>query len=612
MPFSGKTFFLGLRYDLRIIAMLLLPLFIITGLRRFSPFHNKMASKVWLLVLTIIYSLVCLCFVVDYYFYAYRNTRLTAEILGYFQDAGISLQMVVQSYPIFKILLGLILLITVLYIIIKFLMRQSQSYVAVNYKPNRPIWSTIFLIFLLLCIWGNIGQYPLRWSDATDLNNDFKANMATNPFQSFASSYKFRNEKIDMDKVKKYYPSIASFLQLPLTDTTLNFERKILSDNANNTQPNIIVVLCESYSYYKSSMCNNPLNPTPYFNQLRHQGIFFTKCFTPAYGTARGVWATLTGIPDVNITKTATRNPALVNQHLIMNDFVNYEKFYFLGGSASWANIRGLIKNNIENVHLYEQEDYSSPVVDVWGISDKNLFLEANTVLTKQQKPFVAVIQTANNHRPYTIPNEDGKEMGILTKTTDSLNNFGFSAGNDEYNAMRYMDHCIKKFMEDAATKSWFKNTVFLFIGDHGIRGDAGKLLPDFYTQKALTSQHVPLLIYSPLLQPKEYNFPVSQIDVMPTVAGIADIPYRNTTLGRDLLKIAKDSTQPKFAFTYDIDNKEFGIIDEDNFYYKSLQGNKQGLIPISSNSSVKSIDYYSNLGNGIWEISKYLMYHNK
>ena len=57
---------------------------------------------------------------------------------------------------------------------------------------------------------------------------------------------------------------------------------------------------------------------------------------------------------------------------------------------------------------MYEQEDYKAKTIDVWGISDKsNYFLQANDVLKQQQKPFFAVIQTADNHRPYTIPEED-------------------------------------------------------------------------------------------------------------------------------------------------------------------------------------------------------------
>ena len=50
------------------------------------------------------------------------------------------------------------------------------------------------LPFILgLGIFGNIGQYNLRWSEAFSLGNDYRANLALNPYQSFFSSLKFRN-----------------------------------------------------------------------------------------------------------------------------------------------------------------------------------------------------------------------------------------------------------------------------------------------------------------------------------------------------------------------------------------------------------------------------------
>ncbi len=104
-------------------------------------------------------------------------------------------------------------------------------------------------------------------------------------------------------------------------------------------------------------MWGNPLNTTPYFNELSKQGVFFDHCFSPAYGTARGVWAIITGIPDVETSNTASRNPAAVDQHTILNDFAGYQKLYFLGGSTSWANIRGLLTNNINDLKLYEERE---------------------------------------------------------------------------------------------------------------------------------------------------------------------------------------------------------------------------------------------------------------
>src|SRR5205085_8338517 len=156
-------------------------------------------------------------------------------------------------------------------------------------------------------------------------------------------------------------------------------------------------------------------------------------------------------------------------------------------------------------------------------------------ILAKQRTPFFAIIQTSDNHRPFTIPDEDKIEFRTQNVPKDSLRKYGFG-DVDEYNAFRYTDFCYRKFFESAKRESYFNNTLFVFVGDHGINGDVGNMFPHAWTDE-LSSEHVPLLFYDPsMLSPKEYSFNASQIDILPTLAGICKISYHNTTLGRDLL----------------------------------------------------------------------------
>jgi phosphoglycerol transferase MdoB-like AlkP superfamily enzyme len=365
-------------------------------------------------------------------------------------------------------------------------------------------------------------------------------------------------------------------------------------------------------------MYNNPLNTTPYFYELCKNGVFFDRCFTPAYGTARGVWATITGIPDVESPKTASRNPNAVDQNTIINDFKGYNNFYFLGGSATWANIRGVLTNNINNLKLYEQDDYTAKKIDVWGISDKNLFLEANKVLKQQTKPFFAIIQTADNHRPYTIPAEDKAEFKSISFSTDSLKRFGFES-NEEMNAFRYTDFGFQKFMEAAQKEFYFKNTIFVFVGDHGIRYNGTlEYFPKSWTEQGLTCEHVPLLFYAPaFLKPKKVNDVCSQVDILPTIASLAKISYTNNSMGRNLFDTLINNK--KYAFIIDHDVKTIGLVSSKYYYLKnyktgvidfvSMTGNE----PISSNAETDSIkNYMERLTDAYYETAKYLLLNNK
>ena len=607
-----SSFTLGFRFDLRVVCVLMVVLLVMGSIKPLSPIESKSAQRVWKIVFILLILALFLFYFIDFAHYAYLSQRLNASVLNYLEDAGISLTMVWQSYPVLKLIFAIILLTMLITWMSVRIIRQTQKALPEKRRGARVIWFIVLFLLFGLGIFGRINQYPLRWSDAFQLGDDYKAQLALNPFESFFNTLKYRHSKYDEKKVKAYFPLLAQYYNLPADTASLNFKRFIKPKDSFSTKPNVVLIICESFSAYKSSMYGNPLNTTPFFDKLCSQGIFFNRCFTPTYGTARGVWAVITGIPDVEIANTASRNPAAVDQHTIINDYNGYDKFYFIGGSASWANIRGLLTNNIHDLHLYEEEDFKATRVDVWGVSDKNLMLEANKVLAKQTTPFFAVIQTADNHRPYTIPAEDTAEFKRLTYPKDSILKYGFES-NEEMNAFRYTDFCFQKFMQAAQQQPYFENTIFVFIGDHGIPGNAGALFPAAWTEKRLTSEHVPLLFYSPrLLKPSIISEPASQVDVLPITAGLCKIPYMNSALGRDLLNSSYDGK--KFAFIFDPDSRMVGVIKDSFYYRQSFQSANAEITPIKNGAQAdaNTKKHMQQLTEAMFETAKYLLLNNK
>lgn len=609
------AFVLGVRYDLRYAGIFALLLLITGSLPFLHPFRRTAGRKWAFFLVGLAGFLVVFFYCVDFAHYSYLSQRLSASVLNYLADASISAGVVWQTYPVIRILIVIVAGTWVIRRIAKMI------YARIGRTPDhsfsrkaRAGWFILSFLLLGLAIFGRIGQYPLRWSDAFSLGSDYMANLSLNPFQSFFSSLKFRHSTFSQEKLDKARPVLAPYFG------EVEGPRKVEPRPGGLTsRPNVIVVICESFSAYKSSMWGNPLNTTPFFNSLCRKGIFFDHCFTPSYGTARGVWAVITGIPDVEAaTTTSSRNPAAVDQHTIINDFSGYDKFYFLGGSTSWANIRGLLTDNIEGLHLYEQQNYSAPKVDVWGISDKNLFLEANKVLKQQTGPFFAIIQTADNHRPYTIPKEDRDVFHTLSMSKDSLRKCGFES-NDEMNAFRYTDFGYQTFIEAASKEKYFSNTVFLFVGDHGIPGDAGTMFPRAWTDQELTSEHVPLLIYAPgQLAPQRITHVCSQVDVLPTLAGLCHIPYTNTTLGRDLLDTARMKGK-ELSFIYDPDKADIGVVKGGYYYRLQLRTGLDELVSVTGNDPPPDSvargpvrQQMRQLSEGIYEAARYMLLKNK
>ena len=619
-----SSYILGFRYDLRYVTIVMMITLLFSYIKPLNPFDKKLGKQIAIITWMLFSSLLLFFYTADFIHYAYVHQRLNASILSYIDNPLISMQMMWQSYPIITIIIIFLVVEWVLYKFISFTYQLSDKYERTGSQFKNIITQTIFFIILLYAAIGNIiykgGQYPLRWSNAYSLGSDYKANVALNPMQSFFSTLNFRSSKINTDLIKKNYSVIADYLTIPSNEQdaqNLQFAR-IHNPVNNNLEAskikNVVLVICESFSAYKSSMMGNPLNTTPYFNDMKKQGVYFNRAFSPAYGTARGVWAVLTGTPDVLEGKTSSRNPLAVDQHSIIADFKNYEKYYFLGGSASWANIRGVLTNNISDLKIFEQGSYQSSEIDVWGISDKNLFLEANKTLSKNTKPFFAIIQTADNHRPYTIPAEDLKVFVKKTVPKDSLLKFGFE-NNEEYNAFRYTDFCIEQFIEAAKKEKYFNETLFVFIGDHGIKGDAGTMLPKSFTEQGLTNMHVPLLFYAPsILQPKEYSIPVSQLDVLPSIASLCNIPYTNTTMGKNVFITVQQKNNA--IFLYDDFNQQIGVLNNEYYYGYQLKNPSKPIFESALNNEVVKNDSAQKqmdiLTKTIYETAKYMLKNNQ
>jgi len=610
------SFWLGLKYDLRWIAIVLSPIIVLSIFKRFSPFHSARTKKIWTIYLAVITLVIMFFFGADFGNFSYNHTRIGASALNFKDDPYEMFRMVWETYPIIWILIGLGIAV---FFVAKLFRSTHGAVDANNYWHKfeyKRRWYALALVLMFWFIFGFLRFTPLTRQEAYKLNDNFKSYLALNPFQNFITSLKQRKPDFNTSGAATWYGTIAPFLQLDsITQSRYNYDRIVLPNSHGlESKPNVVLVLCESFSMYKSSMSGNKLNSTPYFNELCKNGIFFDRCFTPSFGTARGIFATVTGIPDVQLAKFSTQNPEAVNQQTIINNFEGYNKFYFIGGRSQFNNFKGLM-NNVDSIDIYERGRYKAADINVWGISDRDLFMETNNVLKDQTKPFFAVIQTAHNHRPFMIPPGE-KEFTCDKPDKETLARNGFDS-QEEYQAFCYTDFCFKKFIEAAKQQAYFENTIFVFVGDHGVEGESSAVYPRAWNSHRLSDEHVPLLYYAPaLLQPARYPYTVSQIDVLPTLAGMIHQPYTNSTLGRDVIN------QPDIfhaAFIIHHDEGNIGVVTDDYYFVKNINITQQELVPVKDNlpalttaqsDSIKK--KLSGLTSAIFETSKWMLVNNR
>jgi len=626
-PLSSTDFWhalwLGSRFDLRIALVMILPIFFLGWIKWLNPFHSKVSKYFWMTYLTLMFAVIGMFYIVDFGHYAYLGLRLDATALRFLEDFSISADMVMESYPVFWITLAYLSSIALFVYLLNMLYERCQHHETPSYGMFKYFVIGFLSLFIVtLGVMSKFSQYPLRWSEAAFSSHPFAAQFTYNPVHYFFDTRKNGGVTFDKKKVLENYDLMAEFLAVKEKDkAALNYQRHAQPMFLREDKPNVVVVIVESFASYKTSVNGNKVNPTPIFNKLAEEGYLFDNFYTPSTGTARSIFTTITSMPDIEVRGTSSRNPLIVNQHSIANDFNGYDKHYFIGGSASWGNIRGILTKNIDNLHLHEEGEYSSARNDVWGISDIDLFREADKVLRQKKEPFLAFIQTSGNHRPYTMPDET---YGFTPKEVSEkeVQEHGFMS-KEEFNAYGLMDHSIGHFIELSKKSGYANNTIFVFWGDHGLNGICGPeaLYCDNTSELNLGSHRVPFLIWAPgyIKEPKRFSRVVSEVDALATIASFAGQSYYATALGRDMFDPQYDSF--RYAFTVLHTNPlQIGVVS-DKFWYKMDENAQEGHL-YALHSKTPRDDVSSQypeeakkmreLSNGIHKTVQYMLHNNK
>ena len=297
--------------------------------------------------------------------------------------------------------------------------------------------------------------------------------------------------------------------------------RKITSAKPEN-KANVIVVLMESMSseYMNENLPEGHMKITPNLEKLSKESLYFSNAYANGTRSVRGIEALTLSVPPLP-GMSIVRRQNNENLHSIGSIFKQkgYDNKWIYGGFGYFDNMNYFFGNNgfqIVDRKVWDKDDIS--FVNAWGASDEDTFRKVIKEADKsyaEGKPFLSMILTISNHRPYTYPE------GKIPLESGKWGRIG---------GVMYADYAIGQLVEEAKTKPWFDNTIFVFVADH-TAGASGK------EQINLEGHHIPLMFYAPkLIKPQRIETPVSQIDALPTLLGLLNFDYESRFYGQDAL----------------------------------------------------------------------------
>ncbi|MDR1855018.1 MAG: sulfatase-like hydrolase/transferase [Azoarcus sp.] len=625
------TLGIGLRFDLRLAILLMLPPALLLVFPRWNALNTRALRWVlrgWLVFAVLAIALV---YIVDFGHYAYLGFRVNASVLRFFSDVQISADMVWQSYPVLRLtLIWLVVSAALVWLLIRI------EHWTIDHPPvaqSKKLTAGLVALTVVFGVFGFLGRVsninplnpvPLRWGDAFFSGDTRLGALGLNPVIFIWDTWNASADRYDLAQVREHAAEIGAYLGVqPALDGDLpRFDRQVpVQPHRLKTRrpPNVIFIHLESLGGVMTSMVGNPLDPTPNLAALAKDSWFLRHFYVPVTGTAKTVWAITTGTPDVARSKSASRNPFLLPQHMILNAFKEHDKIYAIGGSSGWANVKALLQSGIDGLEMYEEGYWKSPNVDVWGISDLDLFKETDALLrARKDRPFIAFIQMADNHPPFTIPaNNDGFEKKNLPD--EELQKSGFKS-NAQYNAVRLLDFNIARFIEMAKASGYYDDTIFIMYGDHNGRISHLPFLPPAYEALTLENLLVPCIIHAPkLIKPHVTDEATNLVDLMPTVAGLLGVEYLNTTMGRDILLPAPEGERAVPLLLREGTFPQLGVATKRFLVRMNADGSQADMHEIDSPTLENVADKYpeeyarlSSLARGLHETARLMLYSNK
>jgi phosphoglycerol transferase MdoB-like AlkP superfamily enzyme len=306
---------------------------------------------------------------------------------------------------------------------------------------------------------------------------------------------------------------------------------------------NIVIILEESLgATFVESL--GGIAATPNLEKLKSNGWWFEQLYATGIRSVRGIEAVIAGFPPSRARSTVKLSNSQRYFFTIADALKRkgYHTEFIYGGESHFDNMAAFFSGNGFE-QIIDQDDFENPLfVGSWGVSDQDLFQKLHSRLVANndsQHPTFTLAFSSSNHEPFEFPVGD---MTLLEQPQNTVNN-----------AVKYADHALGEFFNQAMASEYWQNTLFLVVADHDTRVYGDELIP-------LSKFHIPGLILGADISPRKVTSIASQIDLTPTLLSIAGVSTFVPTLGQDLSRT--DIAPANRAFMQFGDN--FGWFEDD------------------------------------------------
>jgi len=542
----------GLWFDLAALAVLLAPVLLYEAVLpdrwRASSVHRRLrfawlALTLFLLLFgAVAEATFWLEFATRFNFIAVDYLLYTHEVIGNIRE----------SYPVPLILTG----IAFAALGIAFLLRrplQRADAAPISGTRRLAYGAAAFLMPAMALSAASIDQMG-------KLGNAYADELAGNGLFTFAAA--MRRNELDYDRFYATLPQEDAdriLASLGVERRPLHVEHPPAADDHEESEPHtsllpgkprhVVLIMVESLSAEFVGAYGSHRGLTPNIDRFARGGPKFTNAYATGTRTVRGLEAASIGTPPVPGQSIVRRpdNGSLTTVGSVL-ERQGYATSFVYGGYGYFDNMNAYFAgNDYRGVDRTDFPKSSIVFENVWGVADESLFANVLSVIDDNAahgKPTFTHVMTTSNHRPFTYP--DGR--------IDIRSPGGREGG------VKYTDWAIGKFIDDAKSKPWFDETLFIIVADHCASVASKTRLP-------VEHYRIPVIFYAPrLAHGGEFTATMSQIDLPPTILDVLRADGEDDFFGRSVFELP--GTPPRaFISNY----QELGYLKNDVLTVLSL-----------------------------------------
>jgi phosphoglycerol transferase MdoB-like AlkP superfamily enzyme len=527
----------GLRMDASMAAYLIIPVCLLLLL---GIFFQPLRKAVWFRVYTgIILVPVLLIIFSDLPAYSAWGFRLDGSPLKYLstpREAWAS----VSHLPVIWISIFFILSYLLTW---RWFNRSIRHFLQDHHQPTNKkssLWLVALMGLLILPLRGGWQLAPLNQSSVYFSTQHFANLSAINVVWNFMHSLSHQTNSTT---------NPFAYLNSSTADSLVRTQFKAgkLTETMirnNSRQPvNVVLVVCESFTGKAIGLTYDGQAVTPGFQKLIQEGVYFSNIYASGDRTDKGIVAVLSGYPAqpttsiIKIPQKAAKLPNLVTR--FKKD--GYHTAFFYGGELEFANMKAYLMGSGFDQYVSKDDFDTKDQNSKWGAHDHVVANRVVKDLSAAKQPFFYTWLTLSSHEPYEIPAApafpENKDVAQFLSS------------------VHYTDSVLYDFVQRSKKEPWWKNTVIVFVADHGHR------LP--YSDKKINDFKIPLLLVGGALNHPGQTIQAlgSQTDIPLLLLNQLNLSDSSFTWSKDFLQHAQNEWA-YFSF-----NNGFGYVRPDAYF---------------------------------------------